>query len=109
MNTHSSIVRVILKCNGENFRDSETRGMVSLSCEERREGGGSQLEPREGGVGSPQARHRAPRAGRGRCVLGTATLKSVTEISTVEISSQDPLDFMKSITPTTGDMVFPPS
>ena len=60
--------RVILKCNGENFRDSETRGMVSLSCEERREGGGSQLEPREGGVGSPQARHRAPRAGRARAV-----------------------------------------
>ena len=106
MNTHSSIVRVILKCNGENFRENETRGMVSLSCEERREGGVS--EPRGGGeVHRKQGIERRGRAGAVR--LGTATLKSVTEISTVEISSQSPLDFMKSITPTTGDMVFPPS
>ena len=49
MNTHSTVALYASKCNGENFRENETRGMVSLSCEERREGGGSHLERREGG------------------------------------------------------------
>ena len=48
-------LRVILKCNGEFIYVklisdiARLRGVVSLSCEERREGGGSHLERREGG------------------------------------------------------------
>ena len=72
-------LRVILKCNGAYIyvklisEIARLRGVVSLSCEERREGGGSyqsterggghKREPREGGR-YLRRRHRSSTAGR---------------------------------------------